>query len=174
MRMFLCAIVVLLVSGGVSASEEDSIVKWRRVEGLIGGDVVPVYVGPIEGSNRWRTVGDGSVTLNLDTGYLSFRFRGLSPARPYANPLGSSATGPLKGTIVCDSTYPWWQVVWVDTEPIQLTDGNGSFEGFVSLPESCRLRPELMVFLLRHHNPGQAIDGVFVAYGAARTQGHSD
>jgi hypothetical protein len=109
--------------------------------------------------------------LNLRSGFLSFQVEGLSNAAHFTNgPLGSmTAQANFIGTVVCDSTERYGLMQYVDTPPFALIQGTGAFEGFVEIPEACEQRPEETVFLVRHYNPGAAIDGLYAAYGAGRT-----
>jgi hypothetical protein len=168
--MLVAAAGLLAFAGAASAM--DQIVRWTRVEGLGAADAAAIYVGPF-GASRGRTVGDGSVMLNLNTGFLSFTVRGLANGKQYDNgPLGApylppnDEAEPFIGTVVCDSTERWGTITYVDTEPVSFdADGNGKFVGFVAVPAACRERPEETVFLLRHFG----FNWKFVAYGAGRT-----
>jgi hypothetical protein len=134
--------------------------------GCVGGNVSGVTLCP----GRPRTVGPGRVMLNLGNGFLSFRLSGLSNAAHYPNgPLGAHTTPAMFiGTVVCNSTERFGILEYVDTSPIEFVNGSGAFQGFLDLPEGCRARPDETVFLVRHYNPGQGIDGLYVAYGAGR------
>jgi len=167
MRKMLLAAVVGLFVFISSAWAEAPTVRWDRVEGLGAVDWTQIHVGPIWAS-RGRTVGAGNVMLNLKTGFLSFRIEGMSNGNQYANgPLGASGSGLLMGTVVCDSTERFGPFAFVDSEAILVNEGTGSYQGFVLLPEGCKQRPEEMVFLIRHANPGPLYGG-FVAFGAGR------
>lgn len=167
MRRMLFGLAVGLLTFAGSAWADGPIVRWDRVEGFGAVDWTQIHVGPIWAS-RGRTVGGGTVMLNLKTGFLSFSIRGMSNANQYANgPLGAAAGGLWMGTVVCDSTERFGPFAFVDSEAILLKDGTGSFQGFVVLPEGCKQRPEEMVFLIRHANPGPLYGG-FVAFGAGR------
>ena len=164
-RSFVIAMMFLVTATGSWAA--GPVVRWDRIEGVLAANLMEIHVGDIPASGRWRTAGEGGAMLNLRTGFLSFRVEGISWANHYPNgPLGAPATGAVMGTVVCDSTDPW--MVTVDTEPVPMDEGSGSFVGIIDLPESCRARPEGIVFLLRHAAPGPLF-GNFVAYGAGRS-----
>jgi hypothetical protein len=173
MKRFLCSLAacVLPLLAGSGLADEGPIITWDRVEGLVAADIVPVTVGPFVASPRWRSAGRGRVMLNLENGFLNFKVDGVSWANHYSNaPLGSPSALPgatWLGTVVCDSTGRFGPVVWADTPVLEVTYGATRFEGFVALPDSCALRPDEIVFLLRHA-PGPQY-GSFVLYGAERT-----
>ena len=158
-----------------AAWADGPMIRWDRMEasflqadqnGCVGGEASGVYICP----GRVRTAGGGRVMLNLNTGFLSFKVEGLSNAGHFTNgPLGTmAARADFIGTVVCDSTERFGLMQSVDTNPIVLVEGSGSFQGFVNVPEGCRQRPAETVFLVRHYNPGAGIDGLYVAYGAGR------
>jgi hypothetical protein len=167
MKRVLWALVGMLACGVAWA--DGQMIRWDRMEasflqadesGCVG-DICP---------GRVRTVGGGRVMINLNTGFLSFKVEGLSNAAQFPNGVLGSMTEQANfiGTVVCDSTARYGFFAFVDTPPIVLAQGSGAFEGFVDLPEGCKQRPEETVFLVRHYNPGSAIDGLYVAYGAGR------
>jgi hypothetical protein len=173
MRRTLAAVAVGLLTLAGSAWADSPIVRWNRIEGVIGADLTEIRVGPIFASTRWRTAGAGSAMVNLKTGFLSFRLTGASAAKNFANqPLGApspSAGGTQIGTVVCNATERFGPIEWVNT-PVLTTDSGGvSFQGFVVVPESCRAHPEDVVFLIRH--PENSSLSGFNFYGADRTIG---
>jgi hypothetical protein len=170
MRTFIAVVAGLAGLLG-SAMADAQVVRWGRVEGLGAADYSTIWVGPIQAS-RGRTVGDGRVMLNLETGFLSFTVTGLTNGNHYDNaPIGApwypGTAEQLIGTVMCDSTQRFAPATWVDTLNVAFdARGNGKFEGFVGLPQQCKDRPAELVFLLRHADrPGNK----FVAYGAGRT-----
>ncbi|HEY5657149.1 MAG TPA: hypothetical protein VIY27_05125 [Myxococcota bacterium] len=167
-RLPVLMVVGLLVMGP-AAWADGAFVRWDRIEGVMGADVTPLVVGGMSASTRWRTAGSGQALVNPSTRFAFFAVRGLSWARQYPNaPLGSPAFGSVMGTFVCDATGRYGPLVAVDTQPLEVTQGNAAFWGFVDVPEGCRERPEEMVFLLRHANPGP-LYGLIVAHGAGRS-----
>lgn len=168
MRRMLLALAALVAC--VPAWADGTIVKWDRFEGVhfqedacIGGVICP---------GRPRTSGPGQAILNLENGLLTFRVTGISNAAPYSNGvLGgpAAADGTFIGTVVCNSTQRYGLMEYVDTPPIWFVDGDGSFTGFVALPDGCREQPKETVFLVRRYSPGTATDGTYVAFGAGRT-----
>lgn len=171
MRRTVVGLLALLACGAVAAA--GPMVRWDRIDGAtadstcVGGNVSAVFLCP----GRQRTVGGGRVMLNLQTGFLSFAIETMATAGHYANaPLGSLTTpSRYVGTVVCDSTERFGVMQYVDTPPVVLIEGSGSFRGFLDLPEGCLARPAEIVFLLRHFEPGAGFDGLFSAYGAGRT-----
>lgn len=183
MRTLLCGIAAaLLFAGGPSSAQEDTLVRWTRLEPAPFVETTPSSViGPIEGttdhfippSGKLRTVGKGFAMVNLKTGFLSFRMEGLSNGQPLSGtPIGAPVTGGLRGnvmaTVVCYAMRPG-HVVFTDTPLIVLDEtGSGSFEGFVGLPWQCADAPGEMVFLIRHNNPATGTYGSYMVYGSGR------
>jgi hypothetical protein len=176
--LVLCVAIALLGAAGAASAQEEAVARWTRLEAALGAGVeAQTSFGPLEGtvdrfiaaSGRWRTVGKGSATLNLNTGALSFHMEGLSNAS--ATPVlgGPIPTPTVKATVVCYAIRPG-SVVFVDTPTITLDDdGDGSFEGTVVLPWQCAAAPAEIVFLVRHDTPTRpAIDGTYIVYGAGR------
>jgi hypothetical protein len=162
------------VSLGLSlpSMADGTMIRWDRIDGIVAADLaanlgVPVSVGPFEPSPRWRSVGSGRVVLNLSNGWMSVKYTGFSWANHYSNaPLGSPVPqtgGPLKATVVCNSTERFGTLDWVDTGDILTNGGDGDFQGFVDLPSGCRDNPEDTVVLIRHKN-----SGTYIGYGADR------
>jgi hypothetical protein len=169
-KIFVAAALTLAaIPSAVSAGE--TIVRWDRVEGVIGADYMPVQVGPFAATGRWRTTGSGRVMLDLRTGFLSVRITGISVANHYPNaPLGSP-TPPNAGnvivTVVCNSTERYGPITWADAT---VPGGVGSlnWQGFLDLPTACVDYPEELVFLMRHLE-GPPFFGGFMLYGAERS-----
>jgi len=181
MRAFLCGIGAVLLLAGAPASAQPHTIRWSRLETAPGVETIPPSaIGPLAGtadqfiykSLRWRTLEKGSAMLNLRTGFLAFRVEGLCLAQQLGGlPIGAFIGGDVeqakvKGTIVCLAMHPG-SVLLVDTPTVFLDEhGSGSFEGFVSLPLQCADAPGEILFLLRHDNPGVAIDNLYFVYGA--------
>jgi hypothetical protein len=71
-RMFVpAALALAALSSPVLA--DGTIVRWDRVEGVIGADYMPVQVGPFAASGRWRSTGSGQIILDLRSGFLSVK-----------------------------------------------------------------------------------------------------
>jgi hypothetical protein len=169
-RIFVLAALALAAFSGAVLADE-TIVRWDRVEGVIGADYMPVQVGPFPASGRWRTTGSGDVVLNLGTGFLSVRVTGISVANHYDNgPLGSPTPvreGNVIVTVVCNSTERYGDMTWVDAI---VPGGVGSlnWKGFLNLPAACVDNPGELVFLVRHLE-GPPFYGAFMLYGAERS-----
>jgi hypothetical protein len=168
--MLLATMAVLMSLVG-TAWADPPIVRWDRVEGVIGADLTEVSVGPILASGRWRSTGAGRVELNLKTGFLSVRVSGISCAKHYGNcPLGSmSPRGGGIATVVCNSTERLGPITWVNTPPVVSEAGSFVYRGFLDLPAACRDYPEDLVFLIRHPEDVPPFFGAFMLYGAERT-----
>jgi hypothetical protein len=169
-RIFVAAALALAAFSSVVLAD-GTIVRWDRVEGVIGADYMSVQVGPFPASGRWRTAGDGEVRLNLVNGLLSVRVTGIAVANHYGNsPLGSPSpanVGNLIVTVVCNSTERYGPMTWADaTVPAGV--GSLNWKGFLNLPTACVDNPEELVFLVRHLD-GPPFFGAFLLYGAERS-----
>jgi hypothetical protein len=174
MRKALLGLALAFLMTGGSASAE-TLVEWEWIEGVTGSDL-PFDVGPFHSSARSRLVGDGSASINLKTGLLTFEVKRLSLARPapdlpegsdtFARAIGAAGGGTWIGTIVCNSLSA--SADSVDSGPVQFVEGSGRFRGFVELPASCLVdAPREIAFLLRAYEDGAG--GPFVAFGAGRS-----
>jgi hypothetical protein len=168
MKKLLMAATLGLLAVTSAALAGDQIVRWDRLDGTLSVDPANSSVGPILAA-RARTVGGGSVIVNLNTGFVSFRVDGMSVGGQYFNgPLGSPGLQTLwMGTIVCDSTQRYGPMTWGNTPAVEFSEGNGAFQGFVTLPDGCAQRPDEMAFLVRHASAGPQY-GLWTAYGADR------
>jgi len=171
MRRMLVAAGLVLAVFSTAVMADGPIVRWDRVEGVIGADYMPVAVGPILASGRWRSTGGGRVELNLKTGFLSVRVNGVSCANHYANcPLGSQSAGGGIATVVCNSTERFGPITWVNTPQVTNEElGSFVYRGFLDLPAACRDHPEDLVFLIRHPETQPPFYGSFMLYGAERS-----
>jgi len=171
MRRIFAAAALALAALSSPVLADGTIVRWDRVEGVIGADYMPVQVGPFAASTRWRTTGSGQVILNLRTGFLSVRVTGISVANHYDNaPLGSPTptnVGNMIVTVVCDSTERYGPITWTDAT-VFASAGSLKWQGFLNLPTACVDNPEELVFLVRHVE-GPPFFGSFMLYGAERS-----
>jgi len=170
MRRIFVAAAMALAAFSSAVLADGTIVRWDRVEGVIGADYMPVQVGPFAATGRWRTTGSGRVMLNLHTGFLSVRVSGISVANHYSNaPLGSLTPrneGNVIVTVVCNSTERYGPMTWADaTVPGGI--GSLNWQGFMDLPTACVDNPEELVFLVRHLE-SPPFYGAFMLYGAER------
>lgn len=171
MRWIFVAAALALTALSSPVLADGTIVRWDRVEGVVGADYMPVQVGPFPATGRWRTTGSGQVMLNLRTGFLSVRVDGISVANHYANaPLGSPTPtnqGNVIVTVVCNSTERYGPLTWADAT---VFGGAGSlkWQGFLNLPRACVDYPAELVFLVRHLE-GPPFFGAFMLYGAERS-----
>jgi hypothetical protein len=174
MRRILTALTVGLLTFAGSAWADATMIQWNRIEGVIGADLTEINVGPFVASTRWRTTSTGTARLNLDTGLLTFRMKGASAAKNYPGGTALGAPSPaagmgMIGTVVCNATEKGGRTIeWADTPLVTSPGGSLSFEGYISLPASCRDYPEDVVFLIRHTEEAPHY-GTFNFYGADRT-----
>lgn len=168
-RKVLFAVAALLACGSVWA--DGPIIKWDRLEGVHFQAADYGCIGDVICPGRPRTSGPGQAILNLRNGSLTFRVTGISNAASYPNGvLGGPAAsgGTFIGTVVCHSTQRYGLMEYVDTPPIWFLNGDGSFAGFVAVPNGCKERPEETVFLIRHYSSVGG-GGLYIAFGAGRT-----
>jgi hypothetical protein len=126
-------------------------VRWQDVVGIIqAGNLVGTGTGQVQGGGQpWSTTG-GLAEVDLDTGTVRFRVRGLVLAG--GNTIGTAGSiTEVKGTLVCDAdgSASGGNSVLVDTPLVPLTfQGDAAFRGEVgALPAAC-LEPDL-AFLVR-------------------------
>jgi len=135
MRRMLFGLAVGLLTFASSARAEGPIVRWDPVLGNAGfptgaGTSGPVVAGSWPGF--WYTVRDGRVMLNLETGEIWIRIRGLSRAlhMPYTNALlGTNNTdGAGRGVVVCNSSERYGPPTMVPTQEFVTDDGGVSYQ----------------------------------------------
>jgi hypothetical protein len=170
MRRMLIATAASLLAFTGSAWADGPVIRWDGLAGIMGsGSNINGNVGDIAPSGPAEVAIGGRVMLNLKTGFIAINVEGLSFARQFAaqHVLGSPIDEPKTGTIVCAS---WSQPFPVDTEEFAVTDGNGSYRGFVDPAslELCGAYPAETVFLLRNL-PNQGGPNRYVAFGIGRT-----
>ncbi len=158
--MALGALCLLAPSSSASAQT----VRWRDVAGIVqAGNVVGSGTGQLGGAQQpFSTLGGGAI-LDLETGRIEFRVRGLTFAG--GNFVGT--IGPftqVRGVLVCDTngSAGGGNSVRIDLPAVPLsTTGAASFAGSVTLDPVCTTEPDLAFLIV---NPG----GMWIAYGAAR------
>jgi hypothetical protein len=165
------AVLLPIALCGVAAfanDNDESLVRWRNIVGVITSPGVDAPVGNIHaGATAW-TVRSGRASVNLATGATSFEVEGLS-----INSTTSSGTpGPISavvGTLVCvaaDKTQTNF-----DTTSVSLSaQGDAHFSGHIAgVPASCG-NP---LFLIRIAAPAGAA-GRWIATGTERFIGDND
>lgn len=147
-----------------SSSASAQMVRWRDIAGIVQpGNLVGSGTGQVGGAQQpFSTLGGGAI-LDLDTGRIDFRVRGLTFAG--GNFVGT--TGPfmqVRGVLVCDAngSAGGGNSVRIDlpAAPLSAT-GAASFEDIVTLDPVCTTEPDLAFLIV---NPG----GMWIAHGAAR------
>jgi hypothetical protein len=158
-------------------------VEWERIVGII---VPSTLVGRSSPANdcdigvncvlgtpaSWVTT-DGYAAVNLGSGDVSFRVRGLVlGGDPFFSNIGTtSVVRRVKGTLVCNDTAPGLPEL-VDTPSVRLwSRGNAAFEGRIDLPYSCIAEPDDIVFLIRIARTtegGPNLVDLWNAFGAVR------
>ncbi len=154
--------VVFSAAVGLARDNDDDVVRWRSIVGVI---TTPGVNNPVAGINAgataWTTH-SGRASVNLQSGLTSFEVEGL-----VINGTNSTGTpGPItavEGTLVCGAGSPS-QVV-LDTTPVPLSvHGDARFFGHLSgVPASC-VNP---LFLVRIAAPAGAA-GRWIGTGVER------
>ena len=166
MKRILAVVLALLCTTVAFARDnDDSIVRWKNIVGVITSVGVDNPVGPIHaGATPW-SVNSGRARVNLKTGATSFEAEGL-------NINGGTSTGTpgpitaVVGTLVCDAGLNTQTIL--DTTPVTLSaKGDASFDGHLqNLPATCT-NP---LFLVRISAPAGAA-GRWIATGTERSIG---
>jgi hypothetical protein len=167
-RILALALTLLCATVAFAHDNDDSIVRWKNIVGVITSVGVDNPVGPIHaGATPW-SVNSGRARVNLKTGSTSFEVEGLS-----INGGTSTGTpGPITavvGTLVCDAGLSTQSIL--DTLAVPLNaHGDASFEGhFQNMPAACA-NP---LFLVRISAPAGAA-GRWIATGTGRFIGDDD
>jgi hypothetical protein len=163
MKKMLTVMLTLLCASPIFAFDnDDSIVRWRSIAGVITAPAVDNPVGGIHaGAGPW-SVRSGRASVDLYTGHTSFEVEGL-----VLNGGNASGTpGPVSavtGTLVCNPGTQTQQVL--DTTPVTLdVHGDAHFSGHLqNIPTTCA-NP---VFLVRISSPAGAA-GRWIATGTER------
>jgi hypothetical protein len=165
MSAMLC---LLLVASPLLSYDDDDVVRWRTIEGVITAQGVDNPVGSHQntqihsGTFAW-SVRHGQARVNLSNGVTSFSVEGL-----VINGTAFSGTpGPISavtGTLVCNADNTNTQTV-LDTPPVPLdAHGDAAFAGTIgNIPAPCA-NP---LFLVRIATPAGAA-GRWIATGAER------
>jgi hypothetical protein len=158
----------LCVSAAFANDNDDSVVRWHRIVGVITSPGVDAPVGNIHaGATAWN-VRSGRASVNLSNGAASFEVEGLT-----INSTASSGTpGPITavtGTLVCGAGTT--TQLNLDTTPVALSaQGDAYFSGhIVGVPATCA-NP---LFLVRIATPAGAA-GRWIATGTERFIGDDD
>jgi hypothetical protein len=167
MRIVVAASVLIstLVIGldPVGAGPAHSKVRWDNVVGIIqAGNVVGTGTGQVTGGGQPWFTEQGKAEIDLHTGRLKFRVRGL--VLMGGNSIGTRATvTPVKGTLVCDvDGTATGNSVLVDSELVPLSlQGDADFTGDVVLDPVCVSDADI-AFLIR------TAGGAWIAAGAVR------
>jgi hypothetical protein len=141
---------------------DDAVVRWKSVAGIITAHGVGNPVGNIPGGNFPWSVRSGYASVNLSTGATSFEVEGLV----INGSVFSGTPGPVmavNGTLVCNAGEQTQAVL--DTIPVSLNvHGDAHFTGHTqNIPASCG-NP---LFLVRVATAGPEF-GRWIATGIGR------
>jgi len=169
MKKMLGVMLTLMCASSVLAFDnDDSIVRWKNIAGVITAPGVDNPVGGIRaGAGPW-SVRSGRAQVNLVNGATSFDVDGL-----VLNGSNSSGTpGPVTavtGTLVCNAGTT--TVTVLDTLPVSLNvHGDAHFSGQITgVPAACN-NP---VFLIRIATPAGPA-GRWIATGTQRFIGDDE
>lgn len=148
---------------GAGSDYGSSKVRWDNVVGIIqAGNAVGTGAGLVTGAGQPWFTEDGKAEVDLHTGRLNFRVRGLVL-------MGGSGIGtragvtPIKGTLVCDvNGSASGNSILVDTDPVPLSlQGDADFTGEVAIDPLCVSEADI-AFLIR------TTGGAWIAAGAVR------
>jgi hypothetical protein len=165
MKKVLALVVTLVCASAVIAhrnDNDDSVVRWKNIVGVITSVGVDNPVGPIKaGATPW-SVNSGRARVNLSTGAASFEVEGL-------NINGGTSTGTpgpisaVTGTLVCNANTNTQTILDTVAVPLNV-HGNASFSGQIdNIPAVCS-NP---LFLVRIASPAGAA-GRWIATGTGR------
>ena len=165
--VFMGTLALTMVLGStVFGHEHSDKVKWENIIGIIqAGNTVGTGAGKVTGGGQpWHTT-DGSAKVDLETGDLQFRVRGLVLAG--GNSVGTpDGVTMVKGTLVCDTTGTMnGNSTLADTPLVPLSaTGDAHFNGDLGpLPATCT-EPNI-AFLIR------TAGGAWIANGVVRKTG---
>jgi hypothetical protein len=161
-RILAVALALLCATVAFARDNDDSVVRWKNIVGVITSVGVDNPVGTIHGGATPWSVNSGRARVNLATGSTSFEVEGL-------NINGGTSTGTpgpitaITGTLVCDAGLTTQTIV--DTVAVPLNaHGDASFDGHLqNLPATCT-NP---LFLVRISAPAGAA-GRWIATGTER------
>jgi len=148
----------LCASAAFAFDDDDAVVRWKTIVGVITAQGVDSPVGNIHsGATAW-SVRSGHASVNLNTGATAFEVEGL-----VIN--GTTSTGTpgavsaVKGTLVCDAGTATQTVF--DTTPVSLNvHGDAHFAGHLAGVSASCGNP---LFLIRAGAAGR-----WIATGAER------
>jgi hypothetical protein len=167
-RILAVALALMCASVAFARDNDDSVVRWKNIVGVITSVGVDNPVSTIKaGATPW-SVNSGRARVNLTTGAAFFEVEGLSIN-------GGTATGtpgPISavfGTLVCNAGQN--NQVITDTVAVPLNvHGDANFTGILqNIPSTCS-NP---LFLVRIAAPAGAA-GRWIATGAGRFIGDND
>ena len=165
MRKTLFVLFLLLFASASFAGEEDAVVRWKTIVGVI---TAPFVNNPVAGIPSamfpWRATG-GKARVNLTNGNVAFKVEGLVL-------VGTNSTGTrgdlpeVKGTLVCNPGTNAQAVIDTATVPFSL-QGNAEFVGNLGSVATPCANPLFLVRL-------PAAPGLWIATGAVRVIGDED
>jgi hypothetical protein len=158
-----CLFSLILCAGAFA--QNDTVVRWRGMEGDVTAPGVDNPVGQIRSAPGPWTAQGGSARINLATGNGSFEVEGLVLNGGNA----SGTTGPVTtvvGTLLCNAGSPAGTVeAALDTPSTNLsTDGNAELSFKITVPAVCN-NP---LFLIRVPSNGR-----WIATGTKRATGEA-
>jgi hypothetical protein len=131
-----CLLSMILCAGAFA--QNDTVVRWRGIEGAITAPGVDNPVGQIHsGAGPWTASG-GSARINLQSGEGSFEVEGLV----FNGGNASGTTGPVTnvmGTFVCNAGSPAGTTEMVMDTPVASlsAQGNAELSFRIDTPPAC-------------------------------------
>jgi hypothetical protein len=140
------ALLLTMLFATSSFAWNDSIVRWRRIVGVITAPGVQNPVAMIPSGGLPWTVSEGRAVVNLATGDTAFFVKGLVLVGGNASGTPDGVTS-VKGTLVCNPGSTTDQAV-IDTATVPLdAQGDAEFKGSLqSVPPATCANP---LFLIR-------------------------
>lgn len=160
MKRLSVLLVLLLSASALFASDDEAIVHWKTIVGVITAPGISNTVAGIASGGPWRA-SRGNARVNLETGDIAFKVEGLVLVG--GNSSGTrGGVASVKGTLVCNPGTATQAVLDTDPTPLSL-QGDAQFHGNLGTVPPC----DNPLFLLR---PGAA----WIATGAVRGTGDYD
>jgi hypothetical protein len=131
-----CLLLLMLCAGAFA--QNDTVVRWRGMEGVITAPGVDNPVGQIHsGAGPW-TARSGSARIDLETGNGSFEVEGLVLNGGSASGTPGSVTNVV-GTLVCNAGSPAGTTeTAIDTPAAALSSaGNAELSFKINVPAAC-------------------------------------
>ena len=161
-KMLVVVLTLMFASTAFAFDEDDSIVRWRNIVGVITAINVDNPVGNIHAGTFPWSVRNGRASVDLANGAASFEVEGLT----IVGTAFSGTPGPVTavtGTLVCNAGTNSQMALDTASVPLNVR-GDAHFSGHIhNIPATCN-NP---LFLVRIASPAGAA-GFWIATGTER------